>query len=133
MTYLPSRFKTVLSVTVLCTVAACSGNPIGPSNQFVNNVDTFRFQRTDIVDATQTLSYSWTITGSAATVDIAGVVTGGTATVTITDAQGVEVFSGDLDGNNNTSTNSGAAGTWTIRIDLVGVSGTLDLRVQKKP
>jgi len=118
-------------------VMACgnSGNLIGPGNQLevANNPDNFEFQVSTLDNVTQTLSYSWTITGPDATVDIAGAVTAGTATVTITDTQGVEVFSGSLDGSSNPSTSSGTAGSWTIAVTLDGVGGTVNFRVQKKP
>lgn len=120
----------------LVGILACSGsNLIGPENQLEvsNSVDAFQFQVTSLTNVTQNLPYSWTITGPDATVNIAGAVTAGTAMVTITDAQGTEVFSKSLDGSSNPSTSAGVAGDWTITVDLNGVSGTLNFRVEKKP
>lgn len=131
-----TRASRVMGVLLVTALAACSdGNLIGPDNQLEvsNNADSFSFQVTALDNVTQTLTYPWTITGPDATVNIAGAVTAGTATVTISDADGNEVFTRSLDGSSNPSTDSGTVGDWTITIDLVGVSGTLNFSVQKKP
>lgn len=126
----------VLPALLALLVMACgdSGTLIGPENQLevVNNTDAFAFQASALDNVTQTLSYPWTITGPDATVDISGSVASGTATVTITDADGAEVFSRDLDGSSNPSTSSGTAGSWTILVVMDGVNGTLNFRVNKK-
>ena len=115
--HVSKTLKTMILVTCLaCGNSPTGPNTIGPANQLevANASDTFEFQVSALDDVTQTLSYTWTITGPEATVDIAGALTAGTATVTIMDDQGVEVFSSSLNDSNNTNTNAGIAGTWTI-------------------
>lgn len=126
------RFATPLAV--LAALACSDGNIIGPDNQLelANNTDAFSFQASNLDNVSQTLDYTWTITGPDATVDIAGAITAGTATVTIEDADGTEVFSRSLDGSSNPSTDSGTAGDWTITVRLEGASGTINFGVQKK-
>lgn len=116
------------------------GNVLNPRFQpeVANNPDNFQFQSTGVQNVTQTLSYTWQNTGIAATVDQATTVTspdpkGGRAVVRIRDANGVEVYMGDLLNNGTFDTATGATGNWTIILALNGYSGTLNFRVQKKP
>ena len=120
----------------LAFVVACGGdsNPIGPSNQpeVGNNTDNFQFQASNLVSTTQTLTYSWVNTGTAANVDQSGVISSGQATVTLRDAANVQVYSGDLRNTGTFISSSGASGTWRIEVRLTGVTGTLNFRVQKR-
>lgn len=114
-------------------VAACSGNVIGPSNQLqvTNATDSFQLQATALTDISQTLTYLWENTGSRANVDQSGTVTAGSATLTIMDQAGTTVYIASLGDTGTFQTSSGLSGTWTIRVELHGMSGALNFRVQK--
>jgi hypothetical protein len=116
-------------------LAACSsGNPIGPSNQLEvgNNPDNFQFQASSLSRTTQTLTYSWTNTGTAADVNQSGQVDGGDATLILRDASGTEVYRRTLRSTGTFNSSPGAAGTWRIEVQLTDVSGTLNFRVQRR-
>ncbi len=127
----PGRFTAVIAFAVL--VSGCGDNVIGPKNQLeVTNVtDSFQWQVTALDDVSQTLTYTWANTGTSANVNQATSITGGTATLILTDAAGVEVFRKNLRENGTFATGTGTAGGWTIRIVLDEVGGTLNFRAQK--
>ena len=116
-------------------VAACgNSNPIGPSNQpeVANNTDNFQFQASNLTRTTQTLTYSWVNTGTAANVDQSGAISNGQATVTLHDGSNAQVYSGDLKNTGTYISSSGASGTWRIEVHLTDVTGTVNFRVQKR-
>ncbi len=115
-------------------LGACSGgNVLGPDNQLdvTNNADDFAIQATALDNISQTLIYEWEMSGTTANVDQSGSVSAGGGTLTIMDDNGAEVYSRSLAQTGSIQTDAGTAGTWTIRIDLDGMSGSLDVRVQK--
>src|SRR5512134_1673430 len=84
-------------VLVLAFTYGCDGdsNPIAPSNQpeVANAPDTFQFQASNVARTTQTLTYSWTNTGSVADVNQSGQITSGEAVLTIRDGSNAQVYS----------------------------------------
>lgn len=113
-------------------VAACSdSNVLGPDNQLevANNPGTFQIQATALNNVEQTLSYTWVQAGTTANVDQSGSLSG-TATVTITDADGTQVYTRSLTQTGTFQTDAGTAGNWTIQVVLGGTSGALNFRVQ---
>ena len=99
--------------------------------QVNNATDNFQFQTSNLTSITQTLDYSWQNSGTRATVNQACAITGGTATLTLSDPQGLVVYSGDLNANGTFSSIAGVTGAWKIHIVLTNVSGTLNFRAQK--
>lgn len=114
-------------------LAGCSGNVIGPDNQLevTNATDNFQLQATALDNISQTLSYLWQNTGTSANVDQSGSVTAGSATLTILDQTGAQVYVSSLASTGSFQTSAGLAGTWTIRVEMDGMSGALNFRVQK--
>jgi hypothetical protein len=114
-------------------LAGCSGNVIGPDNQLevTNATDDFQLQATALDNISQTLSYLWQNTGTGANVDQSGSVTAGSATLTILDQTGAQVYVSSLASTGSFQTSAGLAGTWTIRVEMDGMSGALNFRVQK--
>lgn len=114
------------------SLLACDGaGLIGPGNQLEvsNDTDRFEWQVTGLENVTQTLTYTWQNTSTSASVNLSSNITSGTATLTITDANDNETFSGSLAQNGTSPTSTGTAGNWTITVELVGVDGTLNFRV----
>ncbi len=67
-----------------------------------------------------------------ASINHSSAVTAGTATLTIKDAAGTQVYLGALASSGTVMTSpSGVSGNWTIIVTLTNVSGTLNFRVQK--
>jgi hypothetical protein len=124
-----------LLIALAFAIAACSStsNPIGPSNQpeVANNADNFQFQASNLAQTTQTLTYSWMITGTAANVNVSGVLTGGDATLILRDAAGTQTFSRSLTSTGTFTSAAGTTGTWQIEVRLSNATGTVNFRVQK--
>jgi hypothetical protein len=130
----PTRllFGAMAAMGVLA-VAGCGGNVLGPDNQLqlTNAADNFQWQATNLDNVGQTLTYDWTMTGTAANVDQSSSVTGGSATLTIQDDAGTVVYTASLGQNGTFTTDAGVAGTWRIEVKMSGATGTLNFRVQK--
>jgi hypothetical protein len=127
------RALVLLSVGMLTTsLFACdSANLIGPGNQLevANDADRFEWQVTGLENITQTLAYTWQNTSTSASVNLSSNITSGTATLSVTDANDNEMFSGSLAQNGTFPTSTGTAGNWAITVELVGVDGTLNFRL----
>jgi len=111
----------------------CGGNVVGPNNQpeVSNLTDTFEWQVSNLSGVTQSFTYQWSNTGVAANVNQASALTGGTATLTVADAAGTQVYSGSLASNGTLQSSSGTAGNWTVTVALSNATGTLNFRLQK--
>jgi hypothetical protein len=115
-------------------LGACGdGNVLGPDNQVevTNNADDFAIQATALDNISQTLVYEWQMSGTSANVDQSGSVSAGSGTLTILDDDGAQVYTRSLSQTGTFQTDAGSAGTWTIRVVLDGMSGVLNVRVQK--
>ena len=123
-----------LSLAVAVLAAGCdSANTIGPENELevTNATDSFQFQVTALETVTETVTYSWQNTGPQATLDISQAISGGTALLTVTDADGTIVYQEDIRDDSDGTTTMGVAGAWTIRVELSDVTGTFNFRVQR--
>lgn len=124
----------LLGGAVLLVACDDSANTIGPENQLevANATDQFQFQLTALDEVTDSRSYDWQSTGTSATVDVSQAVTGGSAILTIRDADGQVVYQADIADHNDGSTAEGTPGTWQIEVMLTRTTGTFNFRVQKK-
>ena len=97
----PRTVSTLSTFSLLAIVATalpgCGGSNGTPGNnalapqfqpQVVNNTDDFQFQATGMTGVTQTLDYAWRNTGVQANVNQSCSLTGGTATLVLTDSTG---------------------------------------------
>lgn len=131
MTY-ASRLTAHAALVLALAAAACSGtNTLGPENQLevTNNPGSFQIQATALNDIKQTLVYQWENAATTANVNQSGSLSG-TATLTIEDADGTQVYTRTLTETGTLATDAGTAGTWLIRVVLDGTSGALNFRVQ---
>jgi hypothetical protein len=122
-----------LSVVLVTAAGACSSsNPLEPFQpEIVNATDNFQLQATGVTGVTSTLTYSWTNTGTRATVNHSTTTTVGSALLTIRDGTGTVVYTKALVPSLNEPTAAGTAGTWTIVLTMTSYSGTLNFRAQK--
>jgi hypothetical protein len=118
---------------VMLSVIACNDSLAPFQPEIANVTDNFQFQATDVRRVTNTFEYTWQNTGPTAAVNQATTITVGTATLTVLDAQDVQVYTRNLADNGTFPTTAGTAGAWTIRMVLTNYSGTLNFRVQKNP
>ena len=119
---------------IVAAAAACGGsNTLGPDNEVqVNNAtDSFQWQASNMEEITETRTYTWTNTGTTANVDQSSSITGGSATLRVTDADGQQVYSRSLSEDGTFQTSQGTSGDWTVTVVLSDASGALNFRLQK--
>ena len=121
----------VAGVLAVCTLTACD-NSLAPYHpEIVSITDSFQLQATGVKDVTETLTYSWTNTGTTAKVSHSTTTSKGSARIVIRDAAHNVVYDATLQPSLEEDTTGGTAGVWTIELHLSGYSGTLNFRVQK--
>ncbi len=135
---LPPRSARVLFsawVLALLTATGCGSDssPVSPGidPEIVNVTDNFQFQVSNVQNYTGSWEYSWTNTGNLAVVDHSSAVTNGSATLTLVDSNGGEVYTRDLAVDGSYTSSAGQSGNWTVRVALNGASGTFNFRVDK--
>ncbi len=127
-----SKLRSACVLAIVAALAACDPTRlIGPANQLEvsNNPGIFEWQVTALRNVTQTLTYAWQNPGTTANVNQASSVTSGTATLTVLDASGTQVYTRNLAENGTFNTSTGATGTWTVTVALDQVHGTLNFRL----
>lgn len=120
-----------LAVTAIFAVLpGCGSSPSSPgiNPEIVNLADHFSYQVSAIRSHSSTTSYTWSNSGTQATINQSCSVTAGAATLVVLDGAGTQVFTRSLADNGTFTTASGIAGTWTIRIVYDGVSATVNFR-----
>jgi hypothetical protein len=132
-TTVPSFLVAALAAAALFA-AGCSSdkNPIAPFQpEVINNADAFQFQITHARNVSTTVSYTWTNTGTQATVNHSTALTAGSATVTVYDANNQQVYTHGLLASGTEQSAVGVAGSWRIRIVFGDFDGTANFRVEK--
>ena len=127
------RLSGFVALAALTLVACDSANVIGPDNQLevTNAVDNFQFQVSALDAVSETRHYDWENTGAQAKVDISQAITGGSAQLTVSDADGTVLYDEDIAQDSDGDTPAGSPGTWRITVTLNDTSGTFNFRVQK--
>jgi hypothetical protein len=135
---LSHRLRFVMGIAALITlgvVLACgnSSGPLAPFEPQINNApDNFQFQASGVTNVTWTYTYRWSNTGDSATVNHSTTTTGGSATITIFDKNGTQLYSQPLKSTGTEGMVKGVLGLWTIRVVFTNYSGTVNFRVQKQ-
>jgi len=134
--FLPMLYiRWTILATALVLTAGCDGgsNGIGPENQLevTNAIDQFQFQLTALENVSDRRSYDWENTGTQATIDVSQALTGGSAILTISDAEGSVLYEAQIDAATDETTTLGIAGMWRIEVKLSDATGTFNFRVQK--
>jgi len=136
-----SRLKTRLSWLVVAAALACSSST-GPFSNLsaTNNADDFVFiAQTFGRSATTTLHYTWQHTGNVAQVTLGNSALGGgalttisgTASMTVKDAAGTQVYAHDLNGDAADTTSAGMPGSWTVDLAFTNVNGDIVFEIKK--
>jgi hypothetical protein len=83
----------VLPFVLLAVMASCDEDPLAPFEPEVNNAtNSFQLQATGVTNVSTTLSYTWTNTGTSASVNHSTTTTAGTARVDIRSANNTMVY-----------------------------------------
>lgn len=117
------------ALALLVIGAACSDSTApapGIQPQIVNNTNAFSYQLTNLDHVTGTYEYTWQNTGTLAKVTHASDAgASGTATVTLKDASGTQVYSGAFATTGEVvSSPAGTPGAWTVIVTYSGYSNT---------
>jgi len=112
-------FRAVTLATFVL-LGACGDGPAAPGiePQINNLTDAFTYQVSALDNVSGTHTYTWQNTGTAAKIthsSDAGAT--GTATLTVRDANGTQLYSGQLASSGEPLTSpAGIPGAWTVRI-----------------
>lgn len=124
----------LLALALLPLATGCGKNNMsaGKGWQISNETDDFQLLAEGMQNYSTIENYFWTNTGTVASIRQACYIPEGIGTIRITDGSGALVYSRNLVDTGTFTSMTGAAGSWTIHIELTDLDGTLDLRVQKK-
>ncbi|MBI4420399.1 MAG: hypothetical protein HY560_06195 [Gemmatimonadetes bacterium] len=117
----------------LVVLAAC-GPDVGPTTslQVRNDADDFAFiAQTFDRTVNDSLVYTWQHTGTLAEVTQDTRVTAGTATLTIRDAAGAQVYNRSLAESGTFATAVGSAGNWGVEVVFKGLVGDIVFELKK--
>jgi len=132
MVFPQRRYLLWIFLLALGLVACGDGELVGPVLDVSSRVDNFQFQGSSLSNVSETLSYNWEMTGTVAETVHATVLAGGSATLILRDADGLEVYNRDLNVQGTFDSAVGTAGRWEIDIVLAGAGGIVRFGVQKK-
>ena len=131
------------TMTLILLAASCSDSTSPFSNLSANNnADDFLFvAQTFDRTVTATLHYDWPHTGTVARVGLGTAVQGvgtttplsGSASITIHDGSGKQVYAHSLTDNLLDTTAAGTAGTWGVDLVFSGVRGDAVAELVKAP
>jgi hypothetical protein len=116
------------ALAALALVVGCGDGPTAPGiqPQITNLTDAFSYQVSAVQSFTGTYTYTWQNTGTVAKITHASDAGAtGTATLTVKDAAGTQVYSGELVSSGQPLTApAGVAGAWTVKVVYSNYSNT---------
>ena len=126
------NLTTVVRSALLAVLVACADDPLSPFQpEITSAADAFQAQATDVTNVTATQTYTWSNTGSRATINHSTITASGAARLIVKDAAGVTVYDHALVPSLNEPTAVGTAGLWTVQLRFSSYSGTLNFRAEK--
>jgi hypothetical protein len=128
----PHLIIAVFAATALVMIGCSDKNPIAPFQpEVINNADAFQFQITKARNVSTTLNYSWTNSGTRATINHSTALTAGSAVVTVYDANNQQVYTRGLLASGTEQSTVGVTGAWRIKIVFADFDGAANFRVEK--
>ena len=131
------NMRTMRSAALALAVLLGSGcdDSTGPGvePEIRNDPDNFEFQVSSLSNYSATLTYDWSNSGTAASVDHSASISDGAATLIIEDDAGELVYTNDLAEDGTFFTDVGQSGDWRIRVVFDRTDGTINFRVQTLP
>jgi hypothetical protein len=117
---------------LLAVLVACADDPLSPFQpEITSATNAFQAQATGVTNVTATQTYTWSNTGSRATINHSTITASGAARLIVKDAAGVTVYDHTLMPSLNEPTTVGTAGLWTVQLRFSSYSGTLNFRAEK--
>ena len=117
-----------VAIIALALVAGCGDGPTAPGiqPQITNITDAFSYQVSSIQNFSGTYNYTWQNTGTVAKITHASDAGAtGTATLTVKDGAGTQVYTGQLASSGQPlSAPAGVAGAWTVTLVYANYSNT---------
>lgn len=127
-----NKKRLLIALFSIVLISSCKKNDLSAFQpEIINSQDSFSLQATGLDKVTDKLTYTWANSGTMANIDQSGVITSGTATLTIEDSDGTEVYTKDLSIGGSYTTSAGTAGNWKITLDLSKTEGDLNFTAQK--
>ncbi len=123
------------AISIIVSMSACQKDPVSSRKpDVVNELDNFHFTMNEVDNHDTLLIYYWRTEGSTANIDQQSVITGGRATARIVGPapDTTETYVTDFTQNGSFLSGSSYAGTWKITVRLIGFSGMIDFRVQRR-
>ena len=121
-------FSRAAAIIALALVAGCGDGPTAPGiqPQITNITDAFSYQVSSIQNFSGTYNYTWQNTGTVAKITHASDAGAtGTATLTVKDGDGTQVYTGELSSSGQPlSAPAGVAGAWTVTLVYANYSNT---------
>ena len=121
-------FSRAAAIIALALVAGCGDSPTAPGiqPQITNITDAFSYQVSSIQNFSGTYNYTWQNTGTVAKITHASDAGAtGTATLTVKDGDGTQVYTGELASSGQPlSAPAGVAGAWTVTLVYANYSNT---------
>ena len=121
-------FSRAAAIIALALVAGCGDGPTAPGiqPQITNITDAFSYQVSSIQNFSGTYNYTWQNTGTVAKITHASDAGAtGTATLTVKDGDGTQVYTGELASSGQPlSAPAGVAGAWTVTLVYANYSNT---------
>jgi hypothetical protein len=99
--------------------------------EITSNATMFQYELGDVADVTTTLTYRWANTGSQIRATHFSTITAGSGGVFVEDADGTPVYSGVLATDGTEVSIFGAPGSWTIRVELDGFTGSVGFTIDR--
>jgi hypothetical protein len=126
------------TVAVLALLTACLDSivrELEPDNQqeLVNEPDSLRFTAVDLRNVNDKEIFTWTNTGTRASVLHRTFIHHGYGILVIEDATGVQVDSTILQYELDTETREGTPGEWTVTLVLANARGRVDFTLLGEP
>lgn len=125
----------VAAISIIVSLSACQNDPVSSRKpNVVNDLDNFHFTMREVDNHDTLLTYYWRTEGTTANIDQQAVITGGRASMRIVGPapDTTETYVTDFTVNGSTLSGSSYAGTWKITVRLIGFSGMIDFRVQRR-
>lgn len=127
------RLVLILSISILLGCGSDKKNPVnsGSDIQINNSPDTFQFTANGTANLSSLLDYTWSNSGTQATIIHSSTVDSGTALLYLYDGGGNLVYSNGLSASATEQSQVGTAGDWLVRVSLNNCWGNLSFHVQK--
>ena len=126
------------AVVLLAALAACADSivrELEPNNdpELVNEPDSLRFTAVDLENVNDKVTFTWTNTGTRASVLHRTFIHHGYGILVIQDGAGVQVDSTILQYELDAETRAGTPGDWTITLVLANARGRVDFTLLGAP